>query len=113
MNPSTHPDAHPADCCAGIFEAKTPSTTTPDAQRAFGALLAAAQAPGALDARTKELILFSLVVYSRCTPCFAAHRQKARELGLTQAELDEAAWCAIAMGGAPVRMFYQEAAAGK
>jgi hypothetical protein len=22
--------------------------------------------------------------------------------------LDEAAWCAIAMGGAPVKMFYQE-----
>ena len=110
MNSSTHSDAHPADCCADIFEAKTPSTTTPDAQRAFGALLCAAQAPGALDARTKELILFSLVVYSRCTPCFAAHRQKARDLGLTQAELDEAAWCAIAMGGAPVRMFYQAAA---
>jgi len=32
----------------------------------------------------------------------------AREMGLTQAELDEAAWCAIAMGGAPVKMFYQE-----
>ena len=30
---------------------------------------------------------------------------------MTQAELDEAAWCAIAMGGAPVRMFYQEATA--
>jgi len=111
VNPSTHPDAHTADCCADIFEAKTPSTTTPDAQQAFGALLRAAQAPGALDARTKELILFSLVVYSRCAPCFAAHQQKARDLGLTQAELDEAAWCAIAMGGAPVRMFYQQATA--
>jgi selenide,water dikinase len=111
MNSSTHSDAHPADCCADLFEAKTASTTTADAQRAFGALLGAAQAPGALDARTKELILFSLVVYSRCAPCFAAHRQKALDLGLTQAELDEAAWCAIAMGGAPVRMFYQEATA--
>ncbi|MGA2658943.1 MAG: selenide, water dikinase SelD [Verrucomicrobiota bacterium] len=90
MNSSTHSDAHPADCCADLFEAKTASTTTADAQRAFGALLGAAQAPGALDARTKELILFSLVVYSRCAPCFAAHRQKALDLGLTQAELDEA-----------------------
>ncbi len=114
MNSSAHSDTHPADCCADIFEAKTPSTTTtPDAQRAFGALLHAAQAPGALDARTKELILFGLVVYSRCAPCLVAHQQKARNLGLTQAELDEAAWCAIAMGGAPVRMFYQEGARGK
>ncbi|MGA2862881.1 MAG: selenide, water dikinase SelD [Verrucomicrobiota bacterium] len=108
MSPSADSDAHPAGCCADIFEAKNATTTTPQAQEAFGALLRAAQAPGALDAKTKELILFSLVVYSRCSPCFAAHYQKAREWGLTQAELDEAAWCAIAMGGAPVRMFYEE-----
>jgi AhpD family alkylhydroperoxidase len=113
VNPSPHSEPHPADCCAGVFDAKAPSTTTPDAERAFGALLRAAQAPGALDAKTKELILLSLVVYSRCAPCFAAHQQKARDLGLTQAELDEAAWCAIAMGGAPVRIFYQEASRGK
>ena len=61
-----------------------------------------------LDEKAKELILFSLVLHSRCHPCFDAHYESARELGITQAELDEAAWCAIAMGGAPVRMFYQE-----
>ena len=66
------------------------------------------QTAGALSEKAKELILFSLVLYSRCHPCFDAHFQRARELGITQAELDEAAWCAIAMGGAPVRMFYQE-----
>ena len=66
------------------------------------------QTAGALSEKAKELILFSLVLHSRCHPCFDAHYQKARELGITQAELDEAAWCAIAMGGAPVRMFYQE-----
>ncbi len=32
-------------------------------------------------------------------------------MGITQAQLDEAAWCAVAMGGAPVRMFYLEAIA--
>ena len=66
------------------------------------------QAGGALNEKTKELILFSLVVGSRCQPCFDAHFRRARELGITQAELDEAAWCAIALGGAPVKMFYQE-----
>jgi AhpD family alkylhydroperoxidase len=71
-------------------------------------MMRAAQAEGALGAKTKELILFSLVLHSRCAPCFDAHFARARELGLTQAELDEAAWCAIIMGGAPVRMFYQE-----
>jgi ribosomal protein S11 len=49
----------------------------------------------------------------KSTP-FAAQRAaeasavKARKMGITQQELDEAAWCAVAMGGAPVRMFYQE-----
>jgi selenide,water dikinase len=100
--------AHSADCCADVFATASQTSTTAEAQRAFGALMRAVQAPGVLDAKTKELILFSLVVYSRCTPCFAAHRAKARDLGLTQAQLDEAAWCAIALGGAPVRMFYQE-----
>jgi len=47
-------------------------------------------------------------VSSRCQPCFEAHFRKAREMGITQAELDEAAWCAIAMGGAPVKMFYAD-----
>jgi alkylhydroperoxidase/carboxymuconolactone decarboxylase family protein YurZ len=33
--------------------------------------------------------------------------KKALAMGISQEELDEAAWCAIAMGGAPVRMFYE------
>jgi AhpD family alkylhydroperoxidase len=60
-----------------------------------------------LDEKTKELILFGLVVGTRCQPCFDVHYQKALKMGITQAELDEAAWCAIALGGAPVKMFYQ------
>ena len=48
------------------------------------------QAGGALSEKTKELILFSLVLQSRCRPCFGTHYQRARELGITQAELDEA-----------------------
>jgi selenide,water dikinase len=110
MNPSSSdPVPHAADCCADIFEAQAarPGTAN-ETQKAFGAFMRSVQAPGALSAKAKGLILFSLVVYSRCDPCFEAHYAKARELGLTQAELDEAAWCAIAMGGAPVRMFYQE-----
>jgi selenide, water dikinase len=109
MNSSPPSDPHEPGCCADIFEAK-PATTTSAAetQRAFGALMRSVQTAGALSEKAKELILFSLVLHSRCHPCFDTHYQKARELGITQAELDEAAWCAIAMGGAPVRMFYQE-----
>jgi selenide,water dikinase len=107
---SSSPSApHEPGCCADIFEAKPgPASSAAETQKAFGALMRSVQAPGALSEKAKELILFSLVLQSRCAPCFDTHYQKARELGITQAELDEAAWCAVAMGGAPVRMFYQE-----
>lgn len=101
--------AHGSGCCAEVFGQEPMNSSAAEALRAFGALLRSVQAGGALDERTKELILFSLLVQSRCQPCFKAHYEKARALGITQAELDEAAWCAVAMGGAPVRMFYQEA----
>lgn len=71
-------------------------------------MMRSVQANGVIAERAKELILFALVVYSRCSACFDAHYRRARSMGITQAELDEAAWCAIAMGGAPVRMSYQE-----
>ena len=109
MNTSSHSDSHQPACCADIFAARPDAPpSAAETQQAFAALMRSVQAPGALNEKAKELILFSLVVYSRCHPCFDAHLQKARDLGLTQAELDEAAWCAIAMGGAPVKMFYQE-----
>jgi AhpD family alkylhydroperoxidase len=96
------------DCCADVFNSEAAQSTVTETQKAFGAMMRAMQSAGALSEKAKELILFALVVSSRCQPCFAAHYRKARELGITQAELDEAAWCAIAMGGAPVKMFYQE-----
>jgi selenide,water dikinase len=99
------PARHDA-CCADMSETATGSAA--ESQKAFGALMRSVQSGGALDEKTKELILFSLVVGSRCAPCFEAHFRKAREMGIPQAELDEAAWCAIALGGAPVKMFYQE-----
>ena len=107
-NPKTKVAAHGEVCCADIFKNETGPASTAESQRAFGALLRSVQAGGALSEKARELILFGLVVQSRCRPCFEAHFRRARELGITQAELDEAAWCAIAMSGAPVKMFYQE-----
>ncbi len=109
MNASTSQSAsHHDGCCADVFNTQAAPSSVGETQRGFGALMRAAQAAGALNEKAKELILFSLVVQSRCEACFDAHFRRARELGITQAELDEAAWCAIAMGGAPVKMFYQE-----
>ncbi len=107
-SPNSIPEAHSEGCCADIFNREPAAGAVAESQRAFGAFMRSVQTAGAVNERTKELILFSLVVFSRCAPCFDAHLRRARELGLSQAELDEAAWCAIAMGGAPVKLFYQE-----
>ncbi|SPE54601.1 Selenide, water dikinase (modular protein) [Verrucomicrobia bacterium] len=108
MTPTPEPPVHAEGCCAEVFKSQTKPGSATESQQAFAALMRSVQSSGALDEKTKELILFSLVLSSRCQPCFDVHYQKARALGITQPELDEAAWCAIVMGGAPVRMFYQE-----
>ena len=105
---ASNPAAGHDGCCADIFNAQAAASSVAETQKAFSAWMRSVQAGGALSEKAKELILFSLVVHSRCEPCFETHFRKAREMGITQAELDEAAWCAIAMGGAPVKMFYQE-----
>ena len=79
-----------------------------DSLQAFGALMRSTSQAGAIDERTKELINFALVLMARCEPCVQAHLAKARKMGIVQEELDEAAWCATAMGGAPVRLFYSD-----
>ena len=106
--PAESSSTNHGDCCADVLQNKLATSSVAESQKAFGALMRSVQAAGALDEKTKELILFSQVVGSRCQPCFDAHFRKAREMGISPAELDEAAWCAIAMGGAPVKMFYQE-----
>jgi selenide,water dikinase len=82
------------------------SSTGPASMRAFGELIASVSASGKIDMRAKELILFALVVLQRCEDCLDMHYEKALGMGITREELDEAAWCAIAIGGAPVKMVY-------
>jgi selenide,water dikinase len=101
-------------CCGDAFgqePAAANGSTAGDSLAAFGSLMRSTGTSGAVDERTKELINFALVVLARCEPCLAVHVQRARKMGISDAELQEVAWCAVAMGGAPVRMFYQEALA--
>jgi AhpD family alkylhydroperoxidase len=102
------PQAPSACCSAGGEDAGAGTGSAGDSLQAFGSLMRSTGSAGVVDAETKELINFALVVLSRCGPCFEVHRKKAAEMGLTPDQLEEAAWCAIAMGGAPVRMFYEE-----
>lgn len=75
-------------------------------QEQFLAFMNAANQPGVLDARTKRAIAIALSVLARCEPCLKSHLKKAREMGFTQEEIDEAAWMAIAFGGCSAMMFY-------
>jgi selenide,water dikinase len=97
-------------CCADVFgkQAAPSTSSTAESRKAFGALMRSTGEGGAIDEQSKELVNFALVVFGRCRGCFEAHWVKARKMGITREQLDEAAWCAVAMGGAVVKMFYQE-----
>jgi selenide,water dikinase len=99
--PEGHGSAAPA-AQAGVTEMK----------RKFQEFQKAANQAGALDAATKQAIALALSVLARCEPCVKTHIAKARKMGFSQEEIDEAAWMAIAFGGSPVMMFYEKHRAG-
>ncbi len=109
FSPSLVKENAPVKCCdAG----HNPDHSVGDAKgatlasRKFKEFLQAANAPGSLDAKTKQAIALALSVMAKCEPCVKAHVKKARQIGFTQEEIDEAAWMAVAFGGSPTMMFY-------
>ena len=101
------PTAGDAACCA---EGAAPAGSggTGDAEQAFKAFMGKAGKPGALDAATKQALNIALSVLAKCESCVRIHINKARQMGFSQEEIDEAAWLAIAFGGSPAMMFYKE-----
>ncbi len=107
------PQEQPAGgaCCAGGAAPDTGSSAASSAQQtqtAWLTMMRSASAAGVLDERTKELITFSLVCMARCGPCIRGHWDRAIAMGITPDELREALWCAVFIGGAPVKLFYEE-----
>jgi AhpD family alkylhydroperoxidase len=100
-------------CCGDSrkSESATPGDTAAglETQAKYHEFLKSANAPGALDARTKQAIAIALSVLARCEPCVKIHIKKAVEMGFSQEEIDEAAWMAVAFGGSPAMMFCNEA----
>jgi selenide,water dikinase len=96
-------------CCPDHGATAAPPASTNVAQQKFKEFMKAVDAPGALDAHTKEAIALALAVLARCGPCVKHHVAKARSMGFSDEEIDEAAWMAIAFGGSPVMMFYNSA----
>ncbi len=66
---STPPAAHDPSCCADIFGASSAATgSSAEAQKAFGAMMRAAQSPGVLSEKAKELILLAWSCTAVATP---------------------------------------------
>jgi AhpD family alkylhydroperoxidase len=73
----------------------------PEIYDGYRKLHSAAFAPGALDARTKELIALAIAVSKECDGCIASHARGAVRTGATPEEVAEALGVAIAMNGGP------------
>jgi selenide,water dikinase len=92
------------ECCAS----DDTQAATATASEAFQRFMAAAFAPGALDVVQKELMTIALSVAVQCEPCLRLHLDKARAMGITEPEIEEAAWMGVAFGGCKAMMFWQD-----
>lgn len=76
---------------------------------AFAQLNGATTAPGALDARTKQLIALGIGISARCEGCIAYHVHDALRAGATRQEILETIGISILMGGGPAVVYACEA----
>jgi AhpD family alkylhydroperoxidase len=81
------------------------SQALPEVMKAFYALSHSSSVPGALDAKTKELIALAIGVATHCDGCIAFHTQAALRAGATQQEIIETLGVTVAMGGGPSLMY--------
>ncbi len=99
-------DQPPGEPCCDSPPDLSTEVSTPEIKEKFSAFMGCVNSEGAVDLRTKELIAIALSVLAKCEPCVKIHINKARSLGIGQAEIDEAVWMGISFGGAPTLMFY-------
>ena len=83
----------------------------PDTLRGFSAMAQAATRDGAMDKKTKELIVLALGVAAHCDACIGFHAQALVRLGATRPEIEETVGMAVYMGGGPSLMYAADAIA--
>jgi AhpD family alkylhydroperoxidase len=113
---STPPASNEAEpgCCVEV-DANARASALPAAPDARGTdslalftqFMKESNQAGCLDARTKKLIAIALSVVQRCEPCLKTHAKAAFAMGLSLAEIDEAANLAVAFGGCTAMTFYK------
>lgn len=77
----------------------------PEVMSGFQTLHAGASQPGALDAKTKELIALAIAVADRCDGCISFHTKDVLEAGATREEVMDALGVAVLMGGGPSAIY--------
>ena len=75
----------------------TRSQLAPETERAFLAFSEQVFAPGALPAKTKQLIAVAVAHVTQCQSCIKGHTKAALREGATPQELMEAIWVAAEM----------------
>ncbi|MBX7256240.1 MAG: selenide, water dikinase SelD [Candidatus Hydrogenedentes bacterium] len=94
-------------CCGDLFEEQ--GTNEAEVLAVFQDFMKKANEPGRIDRRAKKLMAVILSIAHKCKPCLAIHLKGALAMGISQAEIDEAANLAIAFGGCTAMVFYKEA----
>jgi len=106
-------------CCSNVPQptcCQTPPTinageATMNASVMFTDFMKEVNKEGLIDKRAKKLMAVALSISQRCKPCLRLHIKSALEMGITKAEIDEAAWLAISFAGCTGMMFYQDVCA--
>ena len=79
-----------------------------DSESMFRDFLQQSTKAGLIDAKHKKLMAVALSVAKSCAPCARIHIKGAVDMGISKAEIDEAAWMAISFSGCTGMMFYKE-----
>jgi len=106
-----HEEKEAACCSEGAPAEGAGGSSAADTLGLFTDFMKEANRPGLIDARAKKLMAIALSVVQHCEPCLKIHMKSAMAMGLSLAEIDEAANLAVAFGGCTAMMFYKETSA--
>ncbi len=79
-----------------------------DALAGFTDFMKEVSKEGLIDKRAKKLMAIALSISQRCKPCLVIHMRSALAMGISKAEIDEAANLAVSFGGCTAMMFYKD-----
>jgi AhpD family alkylhydroperoxidase len=80
------------------------SSSVPEPTKNYMNLVESITGTGVIPAKYKELIFIALSLAQRCDWCIAYHLRLATENGVTEDEMNEAAFLALLMAGTPALM---------